>query len=79
MVGGTRKRPVWSHSHGSVDGRKTAKNGNGAKCVVLLGEARAWDDCGCDIKKTEHHLLNDKRVRGARPTNCQRARAETYQ
>jgi hypothetical protein len=44
MVGGTSDLPVWSQSPGVIDGRKTAKNGNGAKRIVLLGDAGTIND-----------------------------------
>ena len=39
------------------------KNGTGSKRVMLLGDARAKDERGFNIEKTEHRLLHGERIR----------------
>jgi len=43
-----------------------------------LGDAGAWDERGRDIEKTEHCVLDGKRIRDEGPANSRRARVEAF-
>jgi hypothetical protein len=73
MVAGARDRLIWSYFRGVINGRKATKSGKGEECVMLLGNAGTWDERGRDIEKTEHCVLDGKRMRGERPANRRRA------
>ena len=45
---------------------------------MLLGDAGAWDERGRDIEKTEHRVLNGKRICDERSANRQKARVEAF-
>jgi len=45
---------------------------------MLLGDARTWDECGGDIEKTEHRVLDGKRIGYEGPANRRRARIEAF-
>jgi len=45
---------------------------------VLLGDAGTWDERSRAIEKTEHGVLDGKRIRNAGPTNRRRARVEAF-
>ena len=43
---------------------------------MLLGDVRTWDERGRDIEKTEHRVLDGKRIGYKGPANRRRARIE---
>ena len=45
---------------------------------MLLGDAGTWDERGRDIEKTEHRVLDGKRIRDEGPANRRRARVEAF-
>ena len=57
---------------------KATKNGKSSQRVMLLGDARTWDERGGDIEKTEHCVLNGKRIGCEGPANRGRARIEAF-
>jgi putative transposase len=57
---------------------KATKNGKGSERVMLLGDAGTWDERGRDIEKTEHRVLDGKRIRDEGPANRRRARVEAF-
>ena len=45
---------------------------------MLLGDARARDERGLDIEKTEDCVLDGERIRDERAANCRGARMEAF-
>ena len=43
---------------------------------MLLGDARTWDERGRNIEKTEHRVLDGKRIRDEGPANRRKARVK---
>ena len=78
MVDGSRDRFIRSYIQAVIDRRKATKNGKGSERVMLLGDAGAWDERGRDIEKTEHCVLDGKRIRDEGPANSRRARVEAF-
>ena len=78
MVGKSSDRFIRSYFNGVVDGRKATKNGTSSERVMLLGDARTWDERGRDIEETEHRVLDGKRIGYEGPANRQRARIEAF-
>jgi len=62
-IGGSSDRLIRSYFQGVIDGRKATKNGKGSERVMLLGDTGTWDERGRDIDKTEHRVLDGKRIR----------------
>jgi len=62
----------------NFDRRKATKNGTSSERVMLWGDARTWDECGRNIEKTEHRVLNGKRIGYEGPANRRRARIEAF-
>jgi hypothetical protein len=61
-----------------VSERKAKKVSKGSPCFMLLGDAGPWDERIHDIAKTEHRLLDDKRIRDAGPADSRTARLEAF-
>jgi len=62
----------------AVDGRQATKKGSGSELVMLLGDAGTWNERGRDIEKTEHRVLDGKRIRDEGPANRRRAAVEAF-
>jgi hypothetical protein len=73
-IGAKRRRMVRE----VIDGRRATKNGKGSECVMLLRDAGTWDGRGRDIEKTEHRVLDGKRIRAERTADRQRAGVEAF-
>ena len=76
MVGGSSDRLIRTYFQGVIDGRKATKNGTGSERVMLLGDARTWDERGRDIEETEHRVLDGKRIRDEGPANRPRSKVQ---
>jgi len=50
--------------------------GNGYVRVMVVGNAGTWDERGQDIEKSEHRLLDRKRICGEGSENHSRARVD---
>jgi hypothetical protein len=69
MADGSRDRLIRSYIQAVIDRRKATKSGKGSERLMLLGDAGAWDERGRDIEKTEHFVLDGKRMRDEGPEN----------
>ena len=78
LVVGSSARFIRSYFQGVIDGLKATKNGTGSECVVLLGNARTGDERSRNIEKTEHRLLDGKRIRDEGPANRRIARVKAF-
>ena len=78
MISGSSERLIRSNFQGVNDRRKATKSGKCSERVVLLGDARTWDERGGDIEETEHRVLDGKRIRDERTVNSRGARMEAF-
>ena len=69
LVVGARVRFIRHYFQVLIDGGKATKSGTGSERVMVLGNARTGAERGRDIEKTEHRLLDGKRIGAEGPAN----------